>query len=413
MTNNIITDNLGRPEVLEKIYRDSPEKFESLLQESITHNAESETLRVWYARLSYSPSISVQKISITLLVALCLAAGFLAKLSTIFSFDDQWYYPRFIPLVVVGTLICYFLITTVSSAKTRNLLLAVIIGCVVYILVLPRVDGSASITMALIHLPLFYLSLLAVSFMNDGWNRVEERLNFIRYIGEMFIYSVLVLLGGVVLTAITLGLFSLIDISIESWYMNYIVVWGLVSAPLVATYLFDSIQSRQSKFAPILSNVFSPLFLITVIAYLVAAIYQGKSPFSDRDFLIIFNGLLLIILALTIFSVAGKKTAASIQVSDYINVALIGATLLVNIIALVAILFRWMEYGITVNRIVVAGANILIFVHLMLLLTHYVNHLRGTAGINRLEAAIAGYLPVYTAWSLVVAVVLPLVFWFQ
>jgi hypothetical protein len=249
--------------------------------------------------------------------------------------------------------------------------------------------------------------------MSDQWNNVESRINFVRYVGEMGIYSVLILLGGMILTALTLGLFSLIELRIEKWYMEYIVVLGLVSAPLVATYLFDSIQNQQSKFAPILSNVFSPLFLITVLAYLAATFFQGKSPFTDRDFLITFNGLLLVILALTIFSISGKKKEAGIELSDYINICLVGVTLIVNLVALSAILFRWADHGTTVNRVVVTGANILIFIHLLLILYRYISHFRYGGGISNLESTIAKYLPIYTIWSLTVSIVLPLVFWFK
>jgi hypothetical protein len=282
-----------------------------------------------------------------------------------------------------------------------------------YIAILPHSSGSASITMALIHLPLFYLALLAASFMGDAWQSVESRLNFIRYIGELSIYCVLILLGGMVLTGITLSLFEVIGLSIEIWYMEYVVVFGLVSSPLVATYIFDAMQMRQSKFAPILSNVFAPLFLITVLAYLVATVYQGNNPFTDRDFLIVFNGLLVVILGLTMFSIAGKSRAIKVQISDYINIALVGVTLIVNMVALAAILFRWAEYGMTVNRVVVSGANILIFVHLILLIKQYIKHILQAGEIKNLEATIAGYLPVYTVWSLVVAVLLPLLFQFK
>ena len=96
--------------------------------------------------------------------------------------------------------------------------------------------------------------------------------------------------------------------------------------------------------------------------------------------------------------------------SDYINVSLISATLLVNIVALSAILFRWAEYGITVNRVVMAGSNILIFFHLILLLKEYVSHIRQGNSLGNLEAVIAKYLPIYTLWSLIVAVFLPMVF---
>jgi len=413
MSNNILLENLNQPEVLEEAYHNSPQEFEAQLKTALENNNDSETLRVWNARLSYLPSTLPEKISVSLLVIICLLATVFAKLPSFLPVDGDWFYPRFIPLVIISAEILYFIKTAESSSKVFKIVLVGVAVSIIYLTILPDSKGSASITMALIHLPIFSVSLLAVSFMGDEWKKVEYRLNFIRYLGEMGIYSVLILLGGMVLTGITFGLFSLIDLSIEQWYMEYIVVLGLISTPLVATYLFDSIQHRQSKFASILSNVFSPLFLITVLAYLLATLYQGKSPFTDRDFLITFNGLLIVILTLTIFSISGKRKVAGATGSDYINVSLIGATLLVNIVALSAILFRWVEHGVTVNRVVVTGANILIFFHLILLLKEYIGHIRQDKGLGRLEATIAKYLPVYTLWSFIVAVLLPAVFWFK
>ena len=412
MSENVILNNLDHPQILEEVYRSNPDKFEVDLAEALSQRKDSETLRVWDARLSFVSPDEPSKVSVLFIVFLCLLAGFFTKLPSIFPIDGDWYYPRFVPLITVTAIIIYFFKTS-PNTSTLKFTFSAIVGCIVFLIMLPHSNDSASITMALLHLPLFVFSLLAISFMSNTWNSVKARLDFIRYSGEMGIYTVLILLGGIVLTGITLSLFNLIDLSIEEWYFEYVVVLGLVSSPLVATYLFDSIQRRQSKFAPILSNVFSPLFLITVIVYLVATFYQGKSPFTDRDFLISFNGLLLVILALTIFSISGKKSSTRIALSDYINVALVSATLIVDIIALLAILFRWAEYGMTVNRIVVTGANLLIFIHLVLLGTRYIDRLRLRSGINKLESTIAMYLPVYTVWSLFVSVIIPLVFWFE
>ena len=413
MTNNMLLENISQPEVLEEAYHNSPLEFEAQLKEALENTPDSETLRVWSARLSYLAPVSPQRISVGLLVFFCFIAVFFVKIPSFLPVSGDWFYPRFIPIVIISTVISYFIKTTESSSKVFMVVILGVVASTIYLSILPDSSGSASVIMALVHLPMFSLSLMAASFMGDDWRNVESRLNFIRYLGEMGIYSILILLGGMVLTGITLGLFSLIGLSIEQWYMEYVVVLGLVSTPLVATYLFDSIQKRQSKFASILSNVFSPLFLITVLAYLLATLYQGKSPFTDRDFLITFNGLLVVILALTIFSISGKKRAAGATGSDYINVLLIGTTLLVNVIALSAILFRWAEYGITVNRVVVAGANILIFFHLILLLREYVGHIMRGNDLNKLEAVITRYLPIYTVWSLIVAVFLPVVFWFK
>lgn len=412
MSNNIILDNLDKPESLELAYRNSPDIFEADLKQAIAIKGDSETLRVWHARLNYLPTMGMKKVSVLLLVALCLIAGFLVKVPSIFLVDGDWYYPRFAPLITISGVIGYFLIAE-DNKKITTWVVTAIAVCISYLLILPSSSSSASITMALIHLPLFAFSLLAVSFMSGHWNSVESRINFIRYVGEMGIYTVLILLGGVVLTTLTLGLFSLIDLPIDKWYMKYVVVVGLVSSPIVATYLFDSVQNRQSKFAPVLSNVFSPLFLITILAYLIATVYQGKTPYTDRDFLITFNGLLLVILALTLFSIAGRKKSVGVYLSDYINICLVGATIIVNVVALSAILFRWTEYGLTLNRVVVTGANILIFVNLVLVLFRYVGHLRDGRGVPDLEVTIARYLPVYTLWSVIVAIIFPFLFQFE
>ena len=414
MSENFILKNLGKPEILEGAYRDAPDQFESQLEEAIEQNKNSETLRVWQARVTYVAPTLAHRGSVIFLVLLCLISGLLVKLPSMFILlDGDWYYPRFVPLITIVALVTYFLWTVRSSTKMAKKVIIGISFCTAYLLLLPEDSTSDSVTMALIHLPMASFSLLALSFMANDWNSVKSRIGFIRYVGEMGILTVLIILGGMILTGFTLGLFSLIGMSIDEWYWENIVVLGLISAPIVATYLFDTVQHRQSKFAPMLANVFAPLFLITILAYLIATVYQGKSPYTDRDFLITFNGLLLVILVLAIFSISGKVRTSITQTSDYINVALVSATLIVNVVALSAIVFRWAEYGMTINRIVVTGANIVVFVHLILLLKQYVNLLRKGKGIYKLEAVIARYLPVYTVWSIIVSVALPLAFQYK
>jgi hypothetical protein len=229
----------------------------------------------------------------------------------------------------------------------------------------------------------------------------------------MTIYASVILLGGMVLTAITLSLFSLIKVDIHDWYFEYVVVLGLTAAPIVATFLYDVALGRASRIATIIANVFSPLFLITICAYLATIIIEGKSPFTDRDFLITINGLLFVVLAITVFSISGKSENGNNRLIDYVNVGLILTTFIINMYALSAILFRWAEYGLTANRVAVTGINILIFGHLVILLKVYISQLKEHASFKRLLNAVAQYLPVYSGWSLIIVVVLPIAFWFE
>ncbi len=83
----------------------------------------------------------------------------------------------------------------------------------------------------------------------------------------MGIYALVILLGGIVLTAITLSLFSLIDVDIHNWYLEYIVVLGLTATLLLLHILYDVALGRTSRIATIIANIFAPLFLITICGH--------------------------------------------------------------------------------------------------------------------------------------------------
>ncbi len=149
------------------------------------------------------------------------------------------------------------------------------------------------------------------------------------------------------------------------------------------------------------------------LGYLVAVLYQGKSPYTDRDFLIMFNGLLVVVWAITVFSISGKNSNNNSKLADVINVSLVSVTLVINTIALSAIIFRLSEYGITPNRIAVTGANILIFIHLVLILKEYIKYIKTHGDLSPLKSSVASYLPIYSGWSLFIVIALPLLFSFE
>lgn len=142
-------------------------------------------------------------------------------------------------------------------------------------------------------------------------------------------------------------------------------------------------------------------------------ILQQKSPFTDRDFLIAFNGLLLVVLGLCVFSISERGSKETTGVVDIMNIGLVSVTLIIDVVALAAILFRLTSYGFTPNRVAVLGANLLVFCHLAGILHHYTRFMRRKAGLDCLHIWIVKYLPVYTTWSIVVAAGFPIIFWFR
>jgi len=130
-------------------------------------------------------------------------------------------------------------------------------------------------------------------------------MEYVRYNGDMAILIAIILIAGGILTALTLGLFSAIDLKIERFYFDYIVIPGLVVSPVVATYIVKNFPSITSKIAPVIAGIFSPLVLITLTAFLISVFVTGKDPYNDRDFLLIFNLMLFGVMAVVVFSVSG------------------------------------------------------------------------------------------------------------
>jgi hypothetical protein len=88
-------------------------------------------------------------------------------------------------------------------------------------------------------------------------------------------------------------------------------------------------------------------------------------------------------------------------------------TIIVNGVALSAILFRISEWGVTPNRIVVLGGNILILVNLLLVTARLSRVVSGKSDITGVGKVIAYYLPVYIAWAAIVTFLFPFLFGFK
>jgi hypothetical protein len=409
---NPVIENLNDPYKLEELYQENPHSFHTWLNESNFEQPDLPLLHAWKARLNYekkSTSKTQGPKALIITILLSLLALIAIKIPEYSMIGSSWFHLRFSSIIVFSTLIAYFCLSSKIQLKLKIGALMSVIVCIVLMSIMPNKEKSDSITMALCYMPMVLLSILGIVFTKNEWYSYNARLRYIRYIGEILIYSSIILFGGMVLTGLTLGLFSLLKIHIQVWYMEYVVVWGLVSCLVVATYLFDIVLKRESKIASVIANVFSPLFLITVIAYLISMFVEQKNPYSDREFLITFNGLLLSVWGIAVFSISGKTDESS-KVTDIINIALVFTTLVINTIALSAIVFRLTEQGITPNRIAVMGANLLIFMHLALIFIEYIKHFKNKSSTLQLTHVIARYLPAYTVWSIIVVIFLPLAF---
>jgi hypothetical protein len=84
-----------------------------------------------------------------------------------------------------------------------------------------------------------------------------------------------------------------------------------------------------------------------------------------------------------------------------------------NGIALSAIAFRLIELGLTPNRIVVLGSNVLVLLNLIFVTRQLLGLLKGQKNLADVEASMTRFLPYYALWAAIVSFVFPIVFSFQ
>jgi hypothetical protein len=283
----------------------------------------------------------------------------------------------------------------------------------IFINTFPDVNKSDTLILSCLHLLLFLWLILGFAFVGEKLNNDDKRLSYLRYNGDLVVITTLILIAGAILTGITIGLFTLINLNIEKFYFEYIVVFGLATAPILGTYLTQTNPQLVGKVSPVIAKIFSPLVLVMLVIYLLAMVYSGQDPYNDREFLLVFNALLIGVMAIIFFSVAETSKNNKSQLEVWVLFLLSVVTIIVNGIALSAILFRISEWGITPNRTAVLGGNILILLNLLLVTTQLLRVLLKKANIDRVGKAIAIFLPVFFIWAIIVTFLFPVIFGFK
>lgn len=407
--------HLNDPRQLEKLYRANKTPFRqefSTLYPELKGNLLAD---FWNERLTYeSEEINWgtgRELMFVLVAA--LVAGLTAKLPALLGLNEEFFYTRNVGFIIFPALVAYFAWKNKLTISLIALVTGLAFVSLIFINSLPNVTPSDTLNLSCIHLPLFLWSLLGVVFVGGLNNNDAKRLGYLKFNGDLVVITTLILIAGGIMTGVTIGLFELIGLNIKTFYFNYVVIFGLPAAPILGTYLTQTNPQLVGKVSPVIAKLFSPLVLVMLVIYIVAIIYSGKDPYNDREFLLLFNVLLAGVMAIIFFSVAETSGQTKSQPEVWVLFLLSVVTILVNGIALSAILFRISEYGITPNRTAVLGSNVLILINLLWVAAQLYKVLFSTNTLLGVGKAIARYLPVYCLWALIVTFLFPLLFVFK
>jgi hypothetical protein len=406
--------HIDNPEQLERLYRTDKSTFKRSFKELYPELTNNALAAFWNARLNFAKeeiSWGTRKELVFVILA-ALFAGVVAKLPTIFNIDEEFFYSRNIGFIVFPVLSVYFAWKNKLSTGKIAFIAGATLVSLIFINFLPNNKKSDTLILSCIHLVLLLWSILGFAFIGEARINNEKRLGFLKYNGDLVVMTTLIVIAAGILSGVTIGLFSLIGFNIENFYFENIVVFGLPAAPIVGTYLTQTNPQLVGKVSPVIAKIFSPLVLVMLVIYLIAMIYSGKNPYNDREFLLIFNALLIGVMAIIFFSIAETSRAKN-GTEVWILLLLSVVTIIVNGIALSAILFRIAEWGITPNRAAVLGSNVLILINLLLVTAQLFRVLSKKADINGVGKAISFFLPIYCIWVTIVTFLFPFLFGFK
>ncbi|HUQ08721.1 MAG TPA: permease prefix domain 1-containing protein [Steroidobacteraceae bacterium] len=344
---------------------------------------------------------------------LALAAAIAVKTPAVFGLHidhDAPFYARNASLFVFPLLTVYFAWKRRLDFITGTWLALGFAAGALFVNVYPFAPRSDTQGLSALHLPIALWLLVGFAYVGGPWFASERRMDFVRFSGEQFIYYVLIALGGGVLTAFTLMIFEAIHVRAE-WFVGlWLVPCGAAAGVVVAAWLVEAKQSVIESMAPVLTRLFTPLFTLVLLVFIVAMLWTGKPIDVGRDVLIGFDLLLALVVALVLYAASSRDRQAPPNLFDGLQLLLIGSAIVVDALALIAIAARISELGFTPNRVAALGENLLLLANLAGAAWFYARFLCGRADFGALERWLIAYLPVYCLWAAFVVVGFPPMF---
>ena len=349
------------------------------------------------------------------IVAFCLAvaAALAIKVPALFGIGldtDAGFYARNASLFVLPLLTGYFAWKRRLDSGTLRWLAVAFVAAAVFANVFPFAPEGNTEVLTALHLPIALWLVVGIAYAAGRWSEVAGRMDFIRFSGELFIYFVLIALGGGVLAAFVALIFEAVGIDVETFIQFWLLPCGAMGAVVVGAWLVEAKQSVVENMAPVLTRLFTPLFAAVLVTFLGTMLFTGRGVDIERNLLIAFDLLLVVVLGLLLYSVSARDPHAPPGVFDVVQVVLVVSALAADAVALWAIAARIGEFGFTPNRVAALGENVVLLVNLVWSAVLYLRFLRGRGAFTELERWQTNYLPVYAVWAAIVVVVFPPLF---
>lgn len=242
------------------------------------------------------------------------------------------------------------------------------------------------------------------------WRSDRARMDFVRFSGEWLVYFVLIAIVGGALSGLTVAVFASIQVDITPFVFEWVLPCGAAGAVLVSAWLVSAKQRVIENIAPVLTKVFTPLFTLMMLALIVASVMQWSLVDGSRELLIAFDLVLVVVVALLVYAISARDPALPPGWFDRLQVVMLAAALVVDVIVLVAMIARTGEFGFSANKTASLGLNLILLANLAWATWLQIGFVRRRVPFGRVESWQTGYLPVYLGWAAILVFAFPPIF---
>ncbi len=258
-----------------------------------------------------------------------------------------------------------------------------------------------------LHLPVLAWGVVLAAHAGGRIRDRARRTAAVRFSGEVAVLTVLLALGGGVLLGITSGLLAAIGIDAEP-VIEWVLPAGAAGAVVIAGWLAETRPRLAGGLAPLLAQVFTPLFGVMVLAVTTVYAATARATGFDRETVALLDLLMVVVLALAVYGQAARSPERAVGWDDRLRLGAVSATLLLDAGVLATMAIRLGGLGATPNRIAALGLNVVLLGALGGTAWRLGRAVRGRGGMAAVEDWQARTVPVLVGWAALVAVLLPL-----
>lgn len=370
--------------------------------------------RLW-KQFSVPPLDEGRRPGIVVMLAFTLLAAVLIQVARLLAQSSgsftEWFM-RDVSFFVLPVLAAYFVVVRRMPWRRALALTVAVAAFVVAMNVYPFDVDSSTLILAVPHLMIVLWFIVGAAYLGGRVRSSANRMDFVRFSGEWAIYYTLIALGGAVLVGLTTLIIAPIGPYAPDIVLTWVVPSGIAGAVIVAAWLVEAKKSIIENLAPVLTAIFTPLFAVMLVVAVIAYAVSGVWRDFDRELLIAFDALLVVVLALVVYGISARGEGKGPGVMDVMRLCAVAAAVILDALVLFSMFARIGEYGFTANRVAALGLNLILFVNLVITVWFLVRLLARRAPAIKLERWQTAYLPVFALWVAAVVLVLPPIFGF-